>query len=467
MSLQASTLSSFRLADLVPLIKASRSSSSPLSLLNLPVEILRIIFLHAYPPSVPRPTAPICKHLQPLLLEVLYCDIKLVSYDSLAKLCRVTQDKPEYGALTKRLTLKIPWAQRQLGNSSKTQEQPASRSPSDKNVQALFRTLTAVESLTIEASTRIVDILLLPETAGTAFPELLDLTITSTFSGWDDPWAAWRYAALPFYRTLDSLTLNVERCEASIKPSPRASFSGPSPLNFPSLYRVSLGGPCARSASAKDFVASLDNILVLRLFDFESDASLVSLFQAIPESAPLFEVALFSGDHAYDPEIEQALLRFKLLEQLEFSGSASSASPSFYDTLRGAPSLDSLVFGPDAAASTEELSALISGPRKHPSLKHLQLDNVYGVMGTRVADVEGDPYIGPGGRWTLYPDWQIPRFNEAFSRKGLKALLLTAAGSDVEVEGDAVAAIEIDEAADDEFDWISCLEDAAEEMFAG
>ncbi|GAA6029834.1 hypothetical protein JCM8097_001070 [Rhodosporidiobolus ruineniae] len=434
---------------------------TPSKLLELPTEVLRDILALAYPADEPRPTDPVCKHLHPLLLELLYSQIRLVSYNSLAAFDRTLRTRPEYGVLVKHFTVRIPWAEE--GYGKETKEQPPPSPIKVRDIQELLRTMTTVKEIYLHGSMRLVEVILLPETAGTCLPELTDLDLTSTFRGWDDPWSAWHYAALPFYRKLDSLEITVEREPSSIQSSPPPSLPGPAPLLFPSLSRLDLSGPCASSTSAKDFLGAFNNVLVLRLVDFDSNLSLLPLLKALPDATPLFELTLFSGDHAYDPELEAVLPKFSSLERLELSGTTTTPSPSFYDALRALPQLTSLVFGPYADASTDELAALVAGPRKHPKLEELTLDNVYGEMGTRIEeDAGGVPFDAEHDdgehRWGIYRDWVRPHWGPFFSLEGLRTLLEVVEGAGVRVSGDAAEAIKVDEAYDRELDFLCDME---------
>ncbi|GAA6038226.1 hypothetical protein JCM8097_005803 [Rhodosporidiobolus ruineniae] len=436
------------------------ASSALSSLLALPVELLRDILSLAYPPSMPPPVAPICKSLQPLLLELLCRQPSFETYGGLAKLCRTIQIKPEYGALVKHLVVNIPWARQGAGKVTKEKQTPDS--PSSREIQQLFRTLTSLKRLKLEGSTRLVRVLLQPETAATCLPELEDLILTSTFRGFNDPFNAAHYAALPFYRHIDSLNITIERKPSSIKPNSLPSLPTPPPLVFPALFRLCLAGPSATSTSARDFLSAFDGVGVLYLSDWDSKASLLSLLAALPDPVTLFDLTLDSIDHSYDSSIEEVLVNdFPFLDSLRLCGSTTSTSPSFYDTLRGLVYLSHLAFGYEAAVSTDELGALIAGARKHPSLKTLTLDNVAATMGTRIVeDANGEPYWDSEDEEAdgIYPDWELGTWNEHFSRRGLKALLEVAKTSEVKVDGDAVEALKVEEAFDAEIDYMARFE---------
>lgn len=93
-------------------------------------------------------------------------------------------------------------------------------------------------------------------------------------------------------------------------------------------------------------------------------------------------------------------------------------------------------------------------------------------MGTRIEedrhgemyDPEFDFEFGGEGRWGVYPDWVPPAFDDDFSVRGLENLLRVAEANGVEVEGDAIEALEVEEAYVGEIDWVVAFEMVGEEI---
>ncbi|GAA6029832.1 hypothetical protein JCM8097_001069 [Rhodosporidiobolus ruineniae] len=437
------------------------SSSTPSKLLSLPVELLHAIFSLAYPPSGRRPTTPICKALHPLLLDLVYAKPTLKSYAAVEKLCATVTAKPEMGALVKDLIVSIPWASRKLNKPTKEHGIPELLPR--KAVLHLFSSLKNARSLEIHGSTPLVRLVLLPETAVAALPAMQLVVLDCTFRGWDDPFHPAHYAALPFYRHLNSLCLVVNRLPSSIESS-LSDASWVPPLVFPCLSQFSIEGPIASSMSVRNLLSAFDNIVVLYLIDNISKASILPVLHSLPSGIRLFELAIDSDWGVYDHRLETFLPTWDSLEVVEFAGFTAATSPSFYDTLRALPNLATLRFGLDASVSTDELTALISGPRKHPSLKTVILEHTSGKMGTRIEDdADGEPFYDSDDEPSVYGDWRLPVFTASCSRKGLKALLEVAAGSGVKVEGNAVDAIQVAQAFEHECDYVEAVR---EEMHA-
>lgn len=67
--------------------------------------------------------------------------------------------------------------------------------------------------------------------------------------------------------------------------------------------------------------------------------------------------------------------------------------------------------------------------------------------------------------WGVYPDWIPPHFTDTFTRDGLQSLVRLAEQVGFKLDGDALAAIAIDEAFVEELDTVTCFEMAAEEVW--
>ncbi|GAA5906671.1 hypothetical protein JCM6882_008091 [Rhodosporidiobolus microsporus] len=453
--------------DPVPLAKDRFSA--------LPPELHRKIFSLAYSGAKGKPRGALSKTLLPFFLEAIYEEATIESYDQLSGLCRVVRAHTAYSKLIKLLSITIPLAIEVVisGEEAKETVQPASFATED--ARHLVQHLSMTKKLVVEGSYPLISLILQPQTAIDALPSLKELYLASPFPGVKDPFHPALYAALTFYQ-LEHLGIRVERSSASIKPFSNPLPASP-PLLFASVLRLILDGPVARSSAAQSLISSFPDICDLCLTDIDTPSSLLPLVRAVDNPAEIFALALNSSLGPYDRKFEDALLGFQAVGHLELSGRLVSPLPSFYDTLRQLPLLETLTIGLDASASTEELSSLVaSGPRKHPSLKQLTLHNVWGKMGTRIEeDRDGEMYdptidrgnyeeFGGGHLWGIYPDWIPPQWTSEFTRHGLENLLQVAQASGVEVSGDAVQALEIEEAFEGECDWVAACEMEGEEL---
>ncbi|GAA5904783.1 hypothetical protein JCM6882_008372 [Rhodosporidiobolus microsporus] len=437
---------------------SSAVATAPDYLSRLPAELLSDIFKLAYPDKQPKPSAPLSKGLLPFFLEVVYRTIKVETYDKLDKLCTTLIETKRRGELVRDLKVWIRMATYEGEPGADERDDPLT--PSNDKLTSAFKRLTNLRDLFFSGSTRLVLLVLSPQVAGNCFPQLDELFLMSPFHGINDPFHLSLYTNLVFYDSLDSFNLVVMRSGATIEPFAKESASPG--IAFPPLGHLQLDGPLGASPGVPGLLAAFGYICHLELLDTDSTPSLLPLLDAVEEPENICSLTLRSFEGWYDSKLTDALLRFPRLDRLEVGGNCASPSPAFYDILRQLPLLDHLCLALDADVSAAELDALIrSGPRKHKVLKHLTFDQTSGKIGTRIfEDANGVPYAG--GDWGeegLYPDWELPTWGDEMSRSEFEKLLLLAKREGVEVDGDAIEAIEVDEAFVAEMDFLAGFED--------
>ncbi|GAA5854519.1 hypothetical protein JCM8547_004872 [Rhodosporidiobolus lusitaniae] len=215
-------------------------------------------------------------------------------------------------------------------------------------------------------------------------------SLHSTFADVGDPFHLSLYINLVFYDKLVSFILVVDhRPPKSIKSLAKLPDKEKTLCLLPFVFHVLLDGPLSSSPSPPDLVGALTPPLLVNL-------------------------RLESLQARYDQALTEALLEV----------------------------LRHLTFGADAAVSTDGLEALVSGSRKHPSLKHLTLGNVYPVF-----DDEDDEDDEPEPeQYISYITW-----TNIFDEVGLVNLLDAARKAGVEVDGEALHALEWEQQEDEEF----------------
>ncbi|GAA5971869.1 hypothetical protein JCM11641_001549 [Rhodosporidiobolus odoratus] len=405
----------------------SASSAQARDLLaSLPAELIRSIFLLAWPYPNEAPTAPLSKLLQPLLLKRLYERVLVVSYGQLDKLCRTT-----------------------------TKEHANEAGPSKQDLVFLIRRLSEVKAMAVLGSSRMARRLLQPDIAADRLPSLNSLYLCSDFDGFKDPSHPAIYSSFPPYCQLDSFRLWVERDVLAIKPY--NPFPKLCPIISPPMFRLLLCGPLTCSSAAATLLASYTSFLELTLVDLHSKNSLLPLLTAFKEPASVCRLSLSCLYDTYEDNIEETYRTFSDLRELELSiQSLALPSDSCYDVRRALP-LTTLTLGIDVGASTEELTALIApGPRRYPTLEQVELDVVHGEMDTRILeDANGEPWGGviDDEGYGVYPDWTLPEWTPSFTRDGLKELVRAAEEIGFAVVTDASKALEVDDAFDRELEW--------------
>jgi len=138
------------------------------------------------------------------------------------------------------------------------------------------------------------------------------------------------------------------------------------------------------------------------------------------------------------------------LRALSLLADFSSFTSDLYSDIRALP-ISILQFASKAYVSIPELTALISGPTKHPNLQSVGLNQIKGRIGTRISDV-GKPYWDEEhSMWIPYGDWTLPRWTDGFEEDQLFEFLESAKKVNVEVTGSALAAIGITAKRDEEW----------------
>ncbi|GAA5906192.1 uncharacterized protein JCM6883_005472 [Sporobolomyces salmoneus] len=375
----------------------------------LPPELLGRILNHVQGPDQCI-VNPISKRFLPFQREVLYRRVIVRSYEQLDKLCWTVENQPDIVSdYVKGLKIDIEPKFRQ--NSPRITEIEDPQSPSSKQLRQLFSALDELNDLYVNGSSRIASMVLSPQVSISSLPKLSILSLSSSFRGFDDPFNPTFYAPLLNYTNLDEFTLWVYRTSAGIVLSPK---SPPviSPC-LPSLFSLTLKGPLSTSCtSVQRLISSFGFIFQLELTDTSS--STCRIFNLLGDLECPGELSHLSLQRysIYGPapqgSIVDALGELSSLESLVVGGTTSSLSPDFYEALLNLP-LTMLVFGSEADVNLVELEKLVTGPKRHETLKTIWFENVEGEMGTKIMDIGGEPWTGPNGDgWGPYPDWQLP-----------------------------------------------------------
>ncbi|GAA5906248.1 uncharacterized protein JCM6883_005487 [Sporobolomyces salmoneus] len=401
----------------------------------LPPELLGKILDHVQTPD-PCLVNPISKRFLPFQQEVLYREVLLRSYQQVEKLCWTAENNPA--------VLKI-------------------------YLKELFSTLDQVEKLAVTGSSRIALVILSPQVSISSLPNVSKLSLNSNFRGFDDPFNPTFYTPLLNYTKLEDFSLWVFRLSSGVKLS---SKSPPviSPC-LPSLFSLSLKGPLSTSqTSVKRLISSFGYTCELKLLDTSSTSRIFDLLEDLESPEDLHFLSLQRyPDHGPPPQgslldLVAGSSGLLCLEAFVVGGTCSSLSPDFYSAVQQLP-LEMLIFESEADVNLVELEKLITGAKKHETLKTIWFENVEGEMGTKIEDMGGEPWTGPNGDgWGPYPDWQLPEWTESFSARGLKKFLKVAEKEGIEVNGSAIEAIEIDDDFTNELDFLQGYGDFLQEF---
>ncbi|GAA5837609.1 hypothetical protein JCM5353_003268 [Sporobolomyces roseus] len=405
----------------------------------LPPELLDDIFEKSHDYKSPI-TTPLSKSLLPFQERLLFPKLTARSYQSLERLCMIAQRRPEALVHARFFSVSID---RETGTKDMAKEVKDVGTPSNKLVKLLFRKM--------------------PKLTTSSFPNLTFLTLASTFRTTADPFHPALYTSLQYYSELEFVTIVVWRTPKSIQP-----YEKPLPQILPFLSKVvdvSLDGPLSASLpSVKALLFSFGVLFAISLTDTSKTARIYHLIDGLfePEELQSLSLALPQHNQASRP-VPSDLVKLTKLTSLEFLSFGGRATPGTFSLLQALP-LISLTFEPDAQVSLSELTKLVTGDTKHKTLKGLELNNVAGMVGTRIEDEQEPYYDVDCDMIDVYPDWILPDWTDEFDEDGLVKFVTIAEKEGIEVEGTAVEAIGIEDEFDEEQAILADYEEGFEEL---
>ena len=423
----------------------------------LPAEIIPLIFQHLYSEKVAL-IHPISKRLLPSQQRTLYHDVTLDSWLRLEQICNTARLEPTITAHVTYLMIDIE----PIFGTRVPKEAEDPETVSLKDFKQLLESTIHLKKLTIMGSYRLSKFTLSHEIALNCLPKLEYLSLTSSFRSWQDPFHPGHYALLSYYSELSYFRLNVLRSPSSIRPHSKP-IEAVAPFLASNMCMVRLTGPLTSSQeSVKHLLTLFGFLFSVHLQDSSTTSRIFDLLDGLIEKPALDYLTLSrypdSGPPPLNVTSPNALLQFRSLTILDFTGTCSSTSPSFYSILHNLPKLETLIFGLDAPVSLEHLTTLVSGRTKHKTLETVILDNVNGEIGTRV-EPDGEPYQDSQGRFMVHPDWVIPEWTDTFSREGFVKFLEDMEDVDIVIEGTALTALEVETEWEGEMDVIDGIEE--------
>jgi hypothetical protein len=320
--------------------------------------------------------------------------------------------------------------------------------PSSVDVKTLFSTLGRLHSLSIGGTSRLASLVLSPEVSASSFPNMTELSLTSSFSSFQDPFHPVFYRNLGNYTSLGDFFLFVLRNHKNIRLSKKAL-----PEDYPfadNISGVSLKGPLSSSPdSVKRLLSSFGCLAMVTLVDFSRSSQLYDLLGGLEFPQHIRYLSISKPRWKALPptgSIFEAISKFTSLVLLGIGGSCSCLSPEFYSTLRILP-VKKLAFEMETDVNLKELDKLITGSKKHRSLETIYFDNVQGKIGTSIEGMDDVPYTGEP-----YRDWELPEWTSNFTASALREFLKVAEREGIKVEGSAIKALRVNDLYMDEME---------------
>jgi len=432
--------------------------SLPLSQMDrlslLPNELLDDIFDLVHTEKEPL-TGPLSKHLLPSFQRTFYRDILLSSYEQLDRLCQTSRRRLDLMRLTCAFKLEIPTFEN--GESEIQTKDP--NFPSNDAVFNLLSRLSSLQRLRVSGSSRIASLLLSPPNKSDYpfFSTLVNLQLKASFESHRDPFEYLLLSSLPQYQLLEALVLDTTQHTPHLTPVARNTGGIDKSRPFsPHLRAIALQGPLAASEYAGMIIASIPSMAYLRILNtadsFPGMRELLAQVQQ-PHQVEFLALLMPNGEIAAGTNqiLSSALTPLRLFTHLR--AIQLDIDVSFEEVMSALPSppLEHIELLDACDFSISTLTKVVSGSTKVQTLKELVLNNVDAVRGKPVPREFTREELAKSNLEDL--GWELAEWTDEFSREGLKEFLALAKKEEIEVTGDAVESLKIEEEWEEEMEY--------------
>ncbi|GAA6012001.1 hypothetical protein JCM10207_003455 [Rhodosporidiobolus poonsookiae] len=404
---------------------------------NLPFDILKVIFEHAYGreaysnPAHPKRLAALCKPLNhllyPLQRDQLFSEVLIQSHYQLNRFA-----KSILGNVTLANTVTSIWCEVKWHFAGSVEVKLKEENETDADfisnttLSRLFDAVVNLESLVVVGSSHVATEVFRRSASPTRLSKLKSLDLHSEFDMINDPLSAVFLAPLARLPKLRNLTINLERDLKTIKEDNRVPLTQ---LWLPTVKYLSLRGPLAQCKDVGHLLSAVSTLTDLALEDTgkvkaATWASTLLGALLMPHLLTGLRLVRIHPTHAND--ISSALEAFPALKTLSVGGAGVILKPAFYDALTGLP-VETLVYELDLrGVKCSDLTKLVKGKKAHATLSRLILDHI--------ANDEDEGH---------FPTW-----TRSFTPAQLEKFVGVAEEEGLELEGTAIWALEQDEEMD-------------------
>jgi hypothetical protein len=239
-------------------------------------------------------------------------------------------------------------------------------------------------------------------------PNLASLTVQSDFDDGDDPFTPPRWRFLSEKTRLRRLQIVVsEGYGLNSLPSLPLPFSPSSVPPFSSITHLDItvksDEPCPEIAHFALSFVSLSSLSLSTSHNFFDDFP--SLLSALPQPSKLLYLSL---DAEGEFDLSSLLPAFVNLNSLRICRAPGIDGYPFFNALKKLEKLEELEIGRATYTDPVGLVNLVSGERKHPTLKLLRLDHFADAAeGASIKEV-GPYWNSHRRRWTIHDSFRLP-----------------------------------------------------------
>ncbi|GAA5906636.1 hypothetical protein JCM6882_008080 [Rhodosporidiobolus microsporus] len=391
----------------------------PLSLLDLPGEVLEQIFDDVYYRNWSKPDAPLCRQLRPYHTRGLFRWIHLDEGNRVAALIETVQRRPDHGALIETLEVSIDESEGPLAGVGGL--------PFAAVFLAFLHQVPNLQVLCFVGPAKLARAILDPARA--SLPDFMPKLNWLRVSGGArtsprQPYNLPAIAALRAYPHLRYLSL-----ETLEFPGPRrllvTSITSLPPLSHVTSLEIR---PSKSHPDMAAFLSLFDNLATLRFYQFYNYTPIDLYLSAVRSPSRVRHLEVFGGLDGIAWPLD-TLARFTSLTYLRLTYDLE-ADTAFFNTLRHLP-LHHLVVEPaESGFSLPACTEFVHGPRQHPTLRTLEIDYPYNYASASIADhpLSEFEFDSEGkGRHRLRGNWELPEWTEGFSREDCRELVAAAA----------------------------------------
>ncbi|GAA5963366.1 hypothetical protein JCM3765_007002 [Sporobolomyces pararoseus] len=413
----------------------------------LPNELLDDIFRRV---ERPRPLiGTLNKRLLPFLLRNFYRKVRIGKWHELELLCQVTEKKPELATFIESLDLFLfmdsfdPIADSKASDSESERYEENPHLELKGQVVAFFHRLTQLKLLTLSCTSWLAR-LPMEISDSTKFPfssTLTKLIIKGTFDEGGRQFERPDIHTLLLYPRLAGITLDLIIRGDYLEDDKTEFEQEPSAL-LPHLTQIDINAPLSKVPSLGPLINSAPSLRSLFLTDYNPDSTLLRLLGRVRTPSTLEHLILGTEHEPFKDSVPTDLLQplesFTNLQDIEVG------FPPIHGLSRALSQLplENISWSSYEGITTDHLRNALVGPYQVKTLKSLEVYTVW-------SEGTGESLSGVDWREDIDPEdygWELPLWRRGFSREGFEEVLELAEQKGVSVDGDALYALEDEDA---------------------
>jgi len=426
---------------LLQLVQSPLPQSERCKLLELPVELLDIIFRSTY-----RQSAPLCRDLIRYYdnsKRRTFRDVKISNAAKLSSFSRSYALRTSICTAFESFTVAPGKGQPAGGDFDLLPGLPP----------ALVLCMPSVRRLELHGD-QIVGTFL--EQAASALspilPVLSDVTLVANLVGQADPYHPTLLCGLGALERLQKLHLSLYVADGKL-----AEVEQHVPYECAAVRELKLVD-CKSSPGVIDFIERCTQLVKLDMSSIKKTPASARFLMALGKLGTVTHLHLTASPQGNGWKLLKSLKFLTVLKHLVLGAGCVCRDDVSFDILRLVP-ITHLEFQLDTVVSASRLLKLLDGDDKHSHLESLVLNQVQASLGG-IENLSWRYDSDALGAWYDHEGWTLPEWTSTFSRRGVQGLVHAARRNGIALSGDAVDAVGIE---DQIKEWREKIEQVVEE----